>query len=84
MEACRICVEPCRACGMDPHDPKCGVCGGLHRSLSKHEAAPITAGAEGQYVTCPRCGRTVGGQVADRVKMYVELPLLNLGLLGEE
>lgn len=51
MEACKVCVEPCRACGLDPHDPCCGVCGGIHDAAERHVGVA--------YATCERCGRTV-------------------------
>jgi len=51
MEACKICVEACRSCGLDPHDPRCGVCGMLH-------GGEVTHGGWA-YSTCSRCGRMV-------------------------
>ena len=53
MEACKICVEPCRACGMDPHDPRCGICGMIHEGPVKHTGTA--------YSSCGRCGRKVSG-----------------------
>jgi len=54
MEACKICVEPCTACGMDPHDPRCGICGMLHQEPVSHAGVA--------YSTCVRCGRRVSSQ----------------------
>lgn len=54
MEACKICVEPCRVCGMDPHDPRCGICGMLHPMAVNHVGMA--------YSTCGRCGRMVSSE----------------------
>lgn len=50
MEECKICIEPCRGCGLDPHDPRCGICGSLHKDNQQHEPPGIK---------CHRCGRMV-------------------------
>jgi len=54
MEACKVCVEPCKECGLDPHDPRCGICGMIHDSLDSH--------GEVGYTVCHRCGRKVIGR----------------------
>jgi hypothetical protein len=53
MESCRVCTEPCKVCGLDPHDPRCGICGGVHspNELQSHWGVAYTA--------CSGCGRTV-------------------------
>lgn len=63
MEACKICSAPCIGCGLDPHDPKCGVCDVIHPEWESQAIAAFAAGnrnmVHARAVTCPRCGRAV-------------------------
>jgi len=67
MEPCRICSAPCSACGYDPHDTICALCGIIHPlPLPGFDISPrsdlVQIHRLMPAVACEKCGRIVPGQ----------------------